>query len=130
MKTTIKKILNAALLLGAIMITGTTLAQRGGQGGGQQGPPPLPTSDEIEEMVSDMAKEVSLDETQEAEILVLYKAHFEEVEDLTSSGRPDRDKMEALKSDFEDEVNAVLTEEQQKLFKAYQKKNSRQKGKR
>ncbi|WP_282054175.1 hypothetical protein [Maribacter luteus] len=126
MKTTIKKILNAALLLGAIMITGTTLAQRGGQ----QGPPPLPTSDEIEEMVSDMAEEVSLDETQEAEILVLYKAHFEEVEDLTSSGRPDRDKMEALKSDFEDEVNAVLTDEQQKLFKAYQKKNSRQKGKR
>ncbi|MDE3742015.1 hypothetical protein [Maribacter polysaccharolyticus] len=123
MKTTVRKITNAALLLCALMITGTTFAQRGGQGGGQQGPPPMPSDDEIVEMVSDLADEISLDEGQEAEILELYQAHFEEMESKMESGRPDRDEMEALMSDFEEDVNAVLTDEQQKLYKKYLKNN-------
>lgn len=127
---TMKKITNITLVLCAMLISGTTFAQRGGQGGGQQGPPPIPSSKEIKAMVSDLAEEISLNEDQETEILALYTAHFKEVKKKTSSGRPDRDEMEALKNDFEDEVNAVLTDEQQKLFKAYQKKNSQKKGKR
>ncbi len=121
MKTTFRKITGVALLLGAFLVSGTTFAQRGGQGGGQQGPPPMPTDDEIVEMVSELADGISLDELQEAGILQLYQDHFEEVESKMKSGRPDREEMEALKSDLEDGVNALLNEEQQELYKTYLK---------
>ena len=129
MKTTIKSITSITLLLCAILVSSTTYAQQGKKNGGQKGPPPLPSSQQIEEMVSDMSKEISLSEDQESEVLEIYTAHFEEVEDKTKSGKPDRKEMEALRSDLEKEVNALLTEEQQKLYEDYQKKN-RPKGKR
>lgn len=119
------------VLLVALVITTSAFGQqRGGQRGGgeqgsQQGPPALPTDNEIEEMVEDLASEILLSDEQESKVLELYKEHFEEVENMTSSGRPDRDEMEELKEDFEDDVNAVLTEDQQKLFTAYQKKNEK-----
>ena len=81
-------------------------------------------------MVEKLAKEISLDETQEANVLVLYKEHFEQVESKTKSGRPERSEMKALKSSFEKEVKGELTKEQQKLYSAYlqkrQKKGARQ----
>jgi len=129
MKTTIKSITSITLLLCAILVSSTTYAQQGQKNGGQKGPPPLPSSQQIEEMVSDMSKEISLSEDQESEVLEIYTAHFEEVEDKTKSGKPDRKEMEALKTDLEKEVNALLTEEQQELYEDYQKKN-RPKGKR
>lgn len=124
MKASIRNITSITLLLCGILVTSTSFAQQRQQKGGQQGPPPLPSSKEIEKMVSDMAEEVSLSEEQESEVLELYTEHFEEVEDKTKSGKPDRNEMEALKTDFENDVNALLTEEQQEAFKDYQKKNS------
>jgi hypothetical protein len=53
------------------------------------------------------------------------------VKEATSSRKPDRSEMEAMKSKFEKDVSAVLTEDQQKQFVAYQKKNrNRQRGQR
>ncbi len=124
-KTTIKKINHLVLLICAMLITANTFAQGGPQNGRQQGPPPVPNSKQIKEMVSDMAKEISLNEDQEAEMLGLYTTHFKEVKEKTKSGRPDRKEMEALRTVFEKEVKAILTEEQQELYKDYQKKNSR-----
>ncbi|SDW19957.1 hypothetical protein SAMN05444411_101266 [Lutibacter oricola] len=128
MKLNIKHIWNALIVV--VLITTTACGQQrgprgGGQGGGEQGPPPIPTTKQIVKMVDKLSSEILLSEDQKAEVLELYKEHFEEVEDLTSDGRPDRDKMEALKEDFESDVNEVLTEDQQKLYKAYVKKNSR-----
>ena len=127
-KGAIKKWISSALLLCMILVAGTSYAQQGGsRGGGQRGgqrPPKLPTAKEIKEMVSDMAKEISLNEEQEDEILDIYQAHFDEVEKKTKSGRPDRNEMESLKTNFKKEVNAVLTEEQQELYSAYLKENS------
>ena len=130
MKTRIKKITSTVLLLSVVLFSSGAFAQRGQQGGGKQGPPPVPTSEEIKEMVSDLASEISLNEDQEAEVLNVYNNHFEEVSDKMKSGRPDRNEMKSLKTEFEEEVKAVLTEEQQELFDAYQKKNSsKRKGK-
>jgi Spy/CpxP family protein refolding chaperone len=127
-KGAIQKWISSALLLCMILIAGSSYAQQGGSRGGGQGggqrPPKLPTTKEIKEMVSDMAKEISLNEEQEDEILDIYQAHFDEVEEKTKSGRPDRNAMESLKTNFEKEVNAVLTEEQQELYSAYLKENS------
>lgn len=126
------------LVIVALVITTSACGQqRGGQGGpppqggGQQGgsqqaPPALPTDDEIEEMVEDIAKEILLSDEQESNVLVLYKEHFEEVEGMTKSGRPDRDEMDELKEDFEDNVNAVLTKDQKKLYKSYLKNNKKE----
>ncbi|MFD1293066.1 hypothetical protein ACFQ5N_04370 [Lutibacter holmesii] len=119
------------LVVVALIITTSACGQqRGGQGGGQQGggqqgPPPVPTAKEIKTMVSNLAEELLLSEEQEEQVLELYTAHFEEVEDKTSSGRPDRSEMEELKEDFENDVKDVLTEDQQKLYTTYQKKNSK-----
>lgn len=121
------------LVVVALVITTSACGQqRGGQGGGQRGggqggPPALPTSDEIETMVSDLSDEILLTDEQEAEVLELYTEHFEAVEEKTSSGRPDRDEMDALKEDLENDINELLTEEQQELYTTYLKNNSSKK---
>jgi hypothetical protein len=57
-------------------------------------------------------------------VLELYTAHFETVEEKTSGGRPDRDEMEALKKELEDDVKEVLNDDQQDLYKTYLKNNT------
>lgn len=114
-------------ILVVVLIVTTTACgqQRGPQGRGQQGPPSIPNSKQIEKMVSNLADDISLSEDQENEVLKLYTVHFKEVKEKTKSGRPDRKEMELLKNDFEKEVKEALTEEQQELYDAYLKKNSR-----
>ncbi|UMB59649.1 hypothetical protein MHL31_11225 [Lutibacter sp. A80] len=124
------------LIIALIVSTSAFAQQRGGQRGGerggqrggqqtQQARPAAPTTEQIEEMVSELSNEILLSEDQQSKILVLYKEYFEEIESKSSSGRPDRDEMQALKEDFEDNVKAVLTEDQQKLYTAYLKKNTK-----
>jgi len=91
---------------------------------GQQGPPPAPDAKQISLMVEDLSKELSLTASQKSQISDLYTAHYKTIELKTKSGRPNREEMDALKTKFEKEVNALLTEEQQKLYKAYLKKNA------
>ena len=122
------------LVVVALVITTSACGQqRGGQGGppqggSQQGPPELPTAKEIKTMVSDLSDEILLSDEQEEKVLELYIAHFEDVEEMTSAGRPDRDEMEELKEDFENDVKDVLTDDQQELYTKYLKKNSSKKG--
>ncbi len=119
MKSFMGKMGRSMLVL--LVITTVACRQQKGQEGRQQGPPPMPNDAEIVEMVGELSKSISLDESQETRVLELYQEHFKEMESKMESGRPDRDEMEALKSKFENAVNAVLTEEQQGLFKDYQK---------
>ena len=114
------------MLVALVITTSACGQQRGGQqGGGQQAPPAVPTTKQIVKMVDKLSSEILLSEEQKTVVLELYKEHFEEVESKTSSGRPDRDEMEDLKEDFETDVKAVLTKDQQKLYTAYQKKNNK-----
>lgn len=113
------------VVLALVITTSAFAQQRGQQSGGKQGPPKLPTAKEIKTMVSDLSGELLLSDEQEEQVLELYTSHFEAVEDKTKSGRPDRSEMEELKEDFENDVKNVLTKEQQELFTAYQKKNSK-----
>ncbi len=119
------KVLIVALIFSTTAFAQQRGGQRGGGQGGQQGPPAAPSTEEIVKMVDDLSSEILLSEEQKTEVLTLYKKHFKEIESKTSDGRPDRDEMEALKEDFEDDVKAVLTKDQQKLFTAYQKKNEK-----
>lgn len=93
---------------------------------GQQGPPPVPSDKEIAKLVTDLSKELSLDEKHEAQITLLYVAYFEEVSDKMESGRPSRDEMEKLKSELENEVKDYLTADQIAKYEAYLKDTSAQ----
>lgn len=112
-----------------VMITFSSFGQqrgpRGQQGSGQQGPPELPSTEQIEKMVDKMSNEILLSDEQETKVLELYKNHFEEIGNKTKYGRRDRSEMEEMKEDFEDDVKAVLTKDQQKLYTAYIKKNNK-----
>lgn len=126
MKTTFKKttrILFAAL---AIMLSVTlTQAQPGGQKGGQQGPPPIPDKQQIEKMVADLSKELSLDETQQKQVSEMFTAHFKEVKEVQDkykdSHEAERKEMESARNEFDKEIKSVLTNEQQKQFDEYMK---------
>lgn len=100
----------------------------GGQGGGGKGrggPPPLPDAEQIEVMVDELDEALDLTDEQEVQVSDLYFAHFEEIEELMSD-RPERSRMESLRSDFEDDVKAVLDDDQKAAYEEYlksQKKN-------
>lgn len=123
------------MLVVVLVITTTACGQqRGGQGDGQQrggqgGPPALPTAKEIKTMVSDLSKEILLSDEQEAQVLKLYTAHFEEVKEKISAGRPDRNEMESLKTSFENKVKSILTKDQQIKYASFLKKNPMKKNK-
>ncbi len=124
MKAIIRKRL---LFLYMVLIASTSFAQPGGQGrGGPQGPPKVPNSDEIVEIVSELSKKLSLDKEQESTILNLFQKHFAALENKTKSGRPDREEMEAFKKTFEAQVDEILSEEQQELFKQFQKEKMKE----
>ena len=123
METIFKKTFPAIVMLFALMIGSTSYGQGNPQNRGQQGPPPIPNTKEIKKMVSDLADEISLSEELEAKMLDLHVAHFKEVREKTSSGRPNREEMESLRTDFETEVKSLLTEEQQEQYDDYRKKN-------
>ncbi|SFS38727.1 hypothetical protein SAMN04488006_0964 [Lutibacter maritimus] len=114
------------MLVVVLVITTTACGQ---QRGGQEGPPALPTAKEIKTMVSDLSKEILLSDEQEAKVLKLYTAHFEEIKEKTSAGRPDRNEMEALKTSLEKEITSILSKDQQTKYASFLKKKPLRKNK-
>jgi hypothetical protein len=121
-KTTIKNIVLVSLLI--ILIGNFAIAQPGNH----QGPPPVPTSDQVEKMVTELNSELSLSETQKTKMSGIFTAHFDEVRELSKSRTTSREVMEAKKAEFENSVKAILTEDQQKQFDTYQKEHQPQQG--
>ncbi len=118
------KNLKSILVVSFMLICGLSFAQPpgGGQRGGQQGPPSLPSSKQIKKMVAEIGEKVELSEEQEEKVLEIYNEHFEAVEKKVSgSNRPDRSEMEALKSEMEKEVKAEMTKDQITRYEAYLK---------
>jgi len=128
------KELRGIVLLLSIFIGGITFAQGpggGAPGGGQQGPPSVPTSKQIKKMVAEIADEVVLTDEQEELVLAEYKDHFEKVDEMISgSSRPDRDEMMALDALFEKDVKALLTDEQVVKYTAYLEKQKKERERR
>lgn len=118
-----------SVLVGLVIFSLSTVAcaqpSGGSQQGGQQGPPPTPTAEEVQEMVSKLSVEIALAPEVEAEVLGLYQNHFSEVEDKMES-KPSREEMDAYVAEFESQVKALLTPEQQEKFDAFQKSNKPQ----
>lgn len=130
MKKKVELKLRAIFLLLAIVSSSLIYAQPpgGGQKGGQQGPPPIPNEKQIEKMVSELASEISLTETQEEQVLDIYINHFADVEEKTKEGRPGKSEMDELKANFENSVKALLDTNQQEQYTTYMQNNKAQRG--
>lgn len=122
------KTAKSILIILSVVLSSTLFAQPGGgQKGGQAGPPKLPNSQQIEEMVSNLADEITLTSEQESTILDLYTDHFKIVkEKISGNARPKREEMEALQNDLEKQVKAELSKKQIKQYKAFIKKQQSQ----
>ena len=131
MKTIIVNTFRILVVSLILLSAGSLFAQPpggGGQQGGPQGPPPVPNTKQIKEMVSNLSKEISLSTEQESKVLKLYTDHFAEVKEKTSgNARPKREEMETMKSSFEKNVKSILSAEQITKYNAYLKKQDPQK---
>lgn len=91
----------------------------------RQGPPPIPNASQIEKMVGELTNELALSKKQSIKISKMYKDHFKEVKMRVEKDRKEheaeKEKMDALRRNFEKEIKAELTEEQQNLFVEFQK---------
>ena len=120
-----QSILNKIVI--AVLLMGLTTAFS--QVRGEQGPPPIPNAKQIEKMVDELDKTLSLNQEQEKKVLAVYQDHFKEVEKKTAAtNRPNRQEMQKLRSEFEADINALLTKEQQKLYKEFVKEHKQRRG--
>lgn len=132
------KLIGMCVLCVLMAGSSATLAQGGRpagppRGGPERGgPPALPDSTQIVQIVDQLAEELSLSADQKEQISELHFAHFREVRTLMSAGRGNRDgireKMEALREEFESNVKALLDEEQQAKFDKLQKNRGQRSG--
>ena len=117
---TMKSLITVILML----MCSLTFAQPSGGGREGGGPPPMPSAEEISTMIAKVSQELSLTSTQETQVTSVVKAHFSEVESLTSGDqRPDRDEMDALKKSFESDLKEILGDEQAKKFMSSMKQS-------
>ncbi len=127
MKTTIKLF----LVMFALFVSNVVFAQIpkvGNYTSRPNGPPPVPNTEQINEIVSNLSLELGLTSAQEDNVLELYLAHFSQVKGITSENKmPPREEMEKLKLDFEKEVKALLSEEQKVGFDKFRKKHQKPK---
>ena len=83
-------------------------------------PPMQPDSSQIVKMVDHLSKSLSLTEEQSTEVARLHFAHFNEMkaqkEKIEAAREKNRQEMENLKGNFQDEIKALLTDEQKEEF--------------
>jgi len=88
--------------------------------------PKLPDSAEITKMMDELAENLSLTEDQKSKISELHFAHFSEAKVMREKRQGDRENnreaMENLRKGFDEQVGAVLTDDQKKDYKKYMKK--------
>jgi hypothetical protein len=118
------------LITGIILLANQLFAQEPRGQRRSEGPPPLPDSTRIVEMVDELSKSLSLDEEQKTKILELHFTHFAEAKELMEESKKDREghreAMDELRKEFEDQVKNVLTEDQVEEFEEFVKNRQKQ----
>jgi hypothetical protein len=117
------KSMNLVLALAFLVVTNITFAQpQGSEKRPHQGPPPIPSKQQITTMVNQLAEEVQLSEDQKKTILELHTQHFEIVkEKMCENNPPIREEMEVLRKEFEKKCKDILTADQIGLYDAFMK---------
>ncbi len=90
-------------------------------------PPMVPDSTQIIQMVNEIASALSLSATQKVQISDLYFAHFEDIKTMTSQAEKDHENhhkiMDLKRTEFENQVKAVLTNKQKAKFDKIQQQH-------
>jgi hypothetical protein len=134
--TLFKMSLVCVLMVGGTLALADDGQPRAGNGGrpdnrvqrelGRGQPPALPDSTQIVRIVEDMAKALKLTDAQKSHISDLHFAHFAAMKDRMGQAKGAREdhrkEMDALRLRFEDDVKALLNEEQKREFEATAKK--------
>jgi len=107
----------------SLLLAGSLMAQpEQSEGRG----PKLPDSAEITKMMDELAENLSLTEDQKSKISELHFAHFSEAKVLMEKRQGDRENnreaMEGLRKGFDEQVGAVLTDDQKKNYTKFMKK--------
>ena len=80
------------------------------------GPPRPPSPEQVEKMVNDLAKELSLSSEQKESVLKIQLDHLKEMkekmEKQSKQGPPDEKAMQAARKVLDKKITALLTEEQ------------------
>lgn len=126
MKTKSNNNLQLIIIFLIVFFTSTlTQAQQHGQHGQRQGPPPIPDSTQIIQMVNELAKELSLSEFQKTKVTELHFAHFNQAKKMMEKQQSDREQnkklMDANRKDFETQILTLFSKEQQAKFEVYMK---------
>ncbi|GEM_PF-1867547 len=102
--------------MGVLFVPANAEAQMPARGRG----PALPDQGQIEEMVGELSAELSLSENQTEEVYRLYITHFEQVQELRETCSGNRSEMRGahreLKLQLDEQVKALLTDEQQEAY--------------
>lgn len=112
----------AILTIVSTMIVGGLFAQPGHSPRQGQPPqqPPIPDGPQIAQMVDELTQTLSLTDEQTVIILGLYTNHFAEVKSKMEADKiqheKQQSKMDNFKKQFEEEVKALLTDEQKEQF--------------
>ena len=101
-------------LTSLLLITTVGLAQR------KQGPPPQPSSQQINQMIDDLSSELNLTSSQTSQISNIFSEHFKEMKSKrgkrSGSKRQDPGAMESSRQEFEAQIKRVLSTDQIAAF--------------
>ncbi len=131
MKHLVKKAAILFFTMVGLMITVQVEAQ---QNQHKQKPPRpvMPDSVQIEKMVSGLSVKLELSTEQQKKFTELHKAHFTEARKLMEKGKQQHEKhremMDALRKEFEGQVNSILNKEQKAKFENFLKEHKPGKG--
>ena len=129
------------LLILSLIVTGTVFGQpggpagndRGGQRGGQaqndrMGPPTMPDSAQAVKLVDELAGELELTDVEKADVLDAHLTHFKKASELIKQKDGDREsqrrKMDALRNEFEGQMEALLGDKRFDQYREFMKKHN------
>lgn len=128
-----KQILKSVILATYILISLSVGAQnQSHEGHKRQGPPPLPTQEQINERIARLSNELALTEAQEKQVTEIFNAHFAQMKEIRDAHeaeqKKDRQEMEKHRKNFEEEIKGVLNTEQQEKFEQIRQNHKPPKG--
>ncbi len=123
MKTIFKNNIGLIIILLITFYSGSVVNAQ--QHDRHQGPPSIPDSTQIVRMMDELGKELSLSESQKASVSKLHFAHIQQAKEIMEKDKADHEKnreaMEAIRKDFENQVTELFNKEQKKKFKEFMK---------
>ena len=98
----------------------------------QSRPPKLPDSSQIEHMVEQLTKILSLSAEQKEQVSKLHLKHFKEAKEQMEKNREARENnrkaMEVLRKSFEEQLKTLFNDEQKKEFEKFIKNHHHRSG--